>query len=199
AAGLPPAAREVATGPARSDLALSLAPTSTAGSGLEATFKYSRDRFDAATIDRLAGQLERLLEAAVADPGRRLLDLPLLGAAERHQVVREWNATEAAYPRDLCLHERIALQARGTPDEGAGGYEGAPLAYRELDPRANQLAHRLRRLGVGPEVLVGVAVERSLELVVGLLGVLKAGGAYLPLDPSYPAERLAYMVEDARV
>src|SRR5262249_54967894 len=149
------------------------------------------DRFDAATIDRLAGQLERLLEAAVADPGRRLLDLPLLGAAERHQVVREWNATATDYPRDLCLHERIALHARRTPGEVAVVSAGSPLTYRELDLRANQLAHRLRRMGVGPEVLVGVAVERSLELVVGLLGVLKAGGAYLPLDPSYPAERLA--------
>ncbi|HZF08613.1 MAG TPA: amino acid adenylation domain-containing protein [Thermoanaerobaculia bacterium] len=195
--GLSLTTREVDNGTARFDLALSLAPL--AGGGLAAVWKYSRDLFDAATVDRLAGHFRQLLAAAVADPGCRLLDLPLLGSAERHQVIREWNATSAEYPKDLCLHERIAVQVRRTPEEIAVVYEGAPLTYRDLDLRANQLAHRLRRMGVGPEVLVGVAVERSLELVVGLLGVLKAGGAYLPLDPSYPADRLAYMVEDARV
>ena len=106
--------------------------------------------------------------------------------------------TTAEYPRDKCLHELFAEQAAKTPDAVAVVYEDGELRYAELDRRANQLAHHLRKLGVGPEVIVGLCVERSLEMVVGLLGILKAGGAYLPLDPGYPAERLAYMLADAR-
>jgi amino acid adenylation domain-containing protein len=194
--GLGLAAREVDNGTARFDLALSLLATET---GLAAVWKYNRDLFDATTIARLAAGFETLLAAAVAAPGRRLSALPLLGAAARHQVVLEWNATAAAGLDEGCLHELFAAQAERTPEAEAAVYEGTSLTYRELDRRANQLARHLRRLGVGPESLVGVAVERSLELVVGLLGVLKAGGAYLPLDPSYPADRLAFMVDDARV
>ncbi len=194
--GLALRAREVDNGTARFELAVSLIA---AEEGLAAVFKYSRDLFEAATIERLAGHFETLLAGAVADPGRRLSELPLLSAAERHQVVREWNATAAPRLDDEALHELIEAQVDRTPDGLAVVYEGAALTYRELDRRANQLARHLRRLGVGPEVLVGVAVERSLELMVGLLGVLKAGAAYLPLDPSYPADRLEYMIGDAQV
>ena len=139
-----------------------------------------------------------MLEGIVADPDARIGDLPLLSEAERHRVLVEWNDTAAEYPRDKCLHELFAEQAARVPDAVAVVYEESELSYGELEQRSNQLAHYLRGLGVGPEVMVGLCVERSLEMVVGLLGILKAGGAYLPLDPGYPADRLAYMLEDAR-
>jgi amino acid adenylation domain-containing protein len=141
-----------------------------------------------------------LLEGIVAAPDARLSELPLLGEAERHRLLSEWNATTAAdYPRDKCVHELFAAQAACTPDAVVLVHEDQQLTYAELDRRSNQLAHHLRGLGGGPEVIVGLCVERSPEMVIGLLGILKAGGAYLPLDPSYPAERLAYMVSDAHV
>ncbi|HKH46426.1 MAG TPA: amino acid adenylation domain-containing protein, partial [Thermoanaerobaculia bacterium] len=195
--GLALRGRETDNGTARFDLAVSLLDTE---EGLAAVFKYSRDLFDAATIERLAGHFERLLAGAAAAPERRLSELPLLSAAERQQIVVDWNATDVpALTEAGCLHELIEAQVERTPEAVAVSCEGESLTYRELDRRANQLARHLRRLGVAPEVLVGVAVERSVELMVGLLGVLKAGGAYVPLDPSYPAERLAFMVEDAEV
>ena len=134
----------------------------------------------------------------MTDPAQRLSALPLLSGAERKQLVEEWNDTAADYPRDKCLHELFGERPLRTPDAVAVVYEDRRLSYGELDARSNQLAHHLRTLGVGPEVVVGLCVERSLEMVVGLLGILKAGGAYLPLDPGYPAERLAYMLSDAR-
>ena len=159
---------------------------------------YDTRRFDAATIERLVGHFETLLAGIVASPGGRLSELPLLGEAERHRLLVEWNDTAAEYPHDKCLHELFGAQAERTPDAVAVVFEEQQLTYAELERRANQLAHHLRGLGVGPEVVVGLCIERSLEMVVGLLGILKAGGAYLPLDPSYPQERLAYMLTDAR-
>ena len=201
--GIPPVAglslrvREVDNGTARFDLAVSLVEMT---EGLAAVFKYSRDLFDATTVERLARQFEALLAGALAGPGRRVSELPLLSAAESHQVVLEWNASRDPELLERgCLHERIEEQVDRTPDAVAVVGEGGALTYRELDRRANQLARHLRRLGVGPECLVGVAVERSPEMMVGFLGVLKSGAAYLPLDPSYPAERLELMIEDARV
>ncbi len=194
-----PAVREIDNGTARFDLAVSLLGTD---QGLDAVWKYSRDLFDAATIERMAGHWAEILGGAVSDPGRRIGELPLLTAAERQQVVREWNATARIWPeaaRGRCLHEIFAAQAERTPDVVAVVFEERALTYRELDRRSGRLAHTLRRLGVGAEVLVGVAVERSVELMVGLFAVLKAGGAYLPLDPAYPAERLAFMLADSRV
>ncbi len=135
----------------------------------------------------------------VRHPERRLSQLELLPAAERAQVVEEWNRTERVYEGAACIHELFEAQAARTPEQVAVVAEGETLSYGELNARANQLAHYLRRLGVGPEVLVGLLLERSPALVVGLLGVLKAGGAYVPLDPRYPAERLRYMVRDAGV
>src|SRR3712207_466744 len=117
---------------------------------------------------------------------------------ERHQLLFEWNETHTEYPTDACIHELFEEQARRTPDAVAVVFEEEQLSYRELNRRSNQLAHYLRKLGVGPEVLVGVCMERSLEMVVGLLGILKAGGAYVPLDPAYPKERLAFMLEDSQ-
>jgi amino acid adenylation domain-containing protein len=166
---------------------------------LRGQFEYVTDLFDASTIERLAGHFSTVLEGIVAAPDARLSELPLLGEAERRQLVTEWNDTAANYPSDKCVHDLFAAQAGLTPDAVALVYEDQELTYGELDRRSNQLAHHLQKLGVGPEVIVGLCVERSPEMVIGLLGILKAGGAYLPLDPSYPAERLAYMVSDAHV
>jgi amino acid adenylation domain-containing protein len=165
---------------------------------LEGYFEYATDLFDASTVARLASHFKTLLEGIVAAPQARLSELPLLSDAERHRVVVEWNATAVDYPRDKCVHELFEAQAAKTPDAVALVYENGQLSYSELDRRSNQLGHYLRELGVGPDVIVGLCVERSLEMVVGLLGILKAGGAYLPLDPGYPEDRLAYMLGDAQ-
>jgi surfactin family lipopeptide synthetase A len=167
--------------------------------GLIGRFEYSTDLFDAATIDRMFGHWQTLLESVVADPERRLSELPLLTKAERYQLLVEWNATQTGYPVDRCIHQLFEVQVKRAPDAVAVVYEDAQLTYRELNQRANQLAHHLQQLGVGPEVLVGLYTERSLEMVVGMLGVLKAGGAYVPLDPAYPQDRLAFILQDAQV
>ncbi|MFQ5906231.1 MAG: amino acid adenylation domain-containing protein, partial [bacterium] len=135
----------------------------------------------------------------VADPEQRLSKLPLLTEAERHQLLVEWNDTRTDYPGDSCIHQLFEAQVERTPEKIAVVFEDHQLTYSELNARANQLAHYLRKSGVGPEVLVGICVERSLEMVIGLLGILKAGGAYVPLDPTYPRERLAFMLADAQV
>jgi amino acid adenylation domain-containing protein len=166
------------------------------GKGIAASWEYSTDLFDAATMERLARHFTTLLEGMAARPEARLSALPLLALEERDQVVVTWNATGRRVP-DGCVHEWIADQAARSPEAVAVVFGGESLTYRDLDWRANGLARRLRSLGVGPEVLVGLALERSLEMVVALLAVLKAGGAYVPLDPSYPEERLAYMREDS--
>jgi amino acid adenylation domain-containing protein len=147
----------------------------------------------------MLGNFQTLLEGIVANPQQRLSDLPLLTAAEQHQLLVEWNNTTKEYPQDKCIHQLFEAQVEQAPNAVAVVFEGEQLTYRELNARANQLANYLQVLGVGPEVLVGICVERSLEMLVGLLGILKAGGAYVPLDPAYPLERLAFMLEDASV
>jgi amino acid adenylation domain-containing protein len=167
---------------------------------LGGSFNYSTDLFDATTMERLCRHFQTLVAgvAGIAgSPDARLSELPLLSPAER-QAILEWNGTAADYPTEACLHELIAAQVARTPDAPALAFEDATLSYGELAARAGRLARHLCRLGVGPEVAVGVCVERSLELVVGLLAVLQAGGAYLPLDAAYPRERLARMLEDGR-
>ncbi|WP_035982226.1 AMP-binding protein, partial [Bradyrhizobium sp. STM 3843] len=156
-----------------------------------------RERFEAAAVERLLGYFARLLGEIVADPARPLAALSSLGEDERHQVVSAFNATAVKYPQSL-LYAPFAAQAARTPEKIALRFEDATLTYGELDRRANQLAHHLQQLGVGPDVVVGVLAERSFEMVVALFGILKAGGAYLPLDPGYPAERLAYVLDDAK-
>ncbi|RMF31802.1 MAG: amino acid adenylation domain-containing protein, partial [Chloroflexi bacterium] len=184
------------------DLTLSMAE---GPDGLEASVEYNTDLFDAATIRRMLDHFQTLLEAIAADPDRPIAELPLLTEAERRQLLVEWNDTATDHPQDLCVHQLFEAQAERTPDAIAvvlpsmDGGPDARLTYGELNRRANQVAHHLRRLGVGPETVVGICVERSLEMVIGALGVLKAGGAYLPLDPLYPQERLAYMLDDAGV
>ena len=144
----------------------------------------------------MAARLVRLLEAAVAGPDRSIGSLDILSAEERHSILREWNDTAVAV-EPTTLPELFAAQAKRTPDAVAVVFEEETLSYGELDARANQLAHHLQSLGVGPEMMVGLCVERSLDMVIGLLGILKAGGAYLPLDPAYPPQRLAFMLDDA--
>ncbi len=180
---------------AKLDLILNVTETS---AGLTGSWRYNRDLFDLPTAARMLRHLQTLLAGAAANPRLRVSELPVLTAAESAQLA-EWNLTEAGWPLDLCLHERIEAQVERTPGAAAVSFEGEEITYRELNVRANRLAWRLRELGVGPDVPVGICVERSLEMVVGLLAILKAGGAYVPLDPSYPAERLAYMLEDSAV
>lgn len=159
--------------------------------------EYATALFERATVERYLGNFRMVLEGMVADDGQTVDRLPLLSDAERRQVVREWNATHAAYPSHSCIHQLIEAQVERTPHAAAVVSEGESLTYGELNNRANRLAHYLRDLGVGPDTRVAICLERSLDLMVGLLGVLKAGGAYVPLDPSYPGERLRYMLEDS--
>jgi len=166
--------------------------------GLVVDCDYNADLFDEGTIGRWLGHYQTLLAGVVTDPTQRLGALPLLTGAERHQLLVTWNDTRQTLPTDQCVHDRIAAQAARTPDALAVVGPDGQLTYRELEQRANKLAHYLRRRGVGSETLVGVCLERSTAMVVGLLGILKAGGAYLPLDPAYPPERLAFMLTDAR-
>ena len=181
---------------AKFDLTLSMREEA---KGLRGSLEYSTDLFDAATIDRMIRHFERLLQGIVAGPDRHISDLPILTDAEKHQLLVEWNNTATDYPHDACIHELFEEQVKKSPDAIAVVFEDQQLTYGELNRRANQLAHYLRKLGVGPEVLVGICMERSLEMIIGLIGILKAGGAYVPLDPEYPKERLAFMMADAQV
>jgi amino acid adenylation domain-containing protein len=161
--------------------------------------EYSTDLFDRDRIERMAGHFHTLLEGIVADPDQSIATLPILTEAERHQIVFEWNDTTADYPKDKCIHHLFEDEVERTPEAIAVEFEDQQITYRELNQRANQLAHYLMALGIGPERLVGICVERSIEMVISLLGILKAGGAYVPLDTAYPKERLRFMLEDSQV
>jgi amino acid adenylation domain-containing protein len=160
--------------------------------------EYDRNRFEDATITRMLGHIQTLLEGMVTNPGRPLKDLPLLTAAERHQLLVEWNHTPVDTPKHSCIHHWFEAQVEQTPEAVAVVCGQEELTYRELNNRANQLAHYLQSLGVKPDTLVAISVERSLEMIVGFLGILKAGGAYIPIDPAYPHERRAYMLQDSQ-
>jgi amino acid adenylation domain-containing protein len=166
------------------------------GDELVLQLDYSRRRFAAAVVARMVGHLQTLLEGMAAHPQAILRDLSLLTAAERHQLLVEWNDTDTDDPADALLHKLFEAQAARTPDAVAVASDGRTLSYGGLDRRANQLAHALRKRGVGPDVLVGLCVNRTADMIVALLGIFKAGGAYVPLDPEYPAKRLAFMIED---
>lgn len=187
---------EMASVTAKYDLTLSMEETS---DGLQGLWEYNSDLFEPATISRMTGHFQTLLQAIVDNPGRAVAEVPLLSAGEQRQLLVEWNRTRIDYPYDKCIHELFEAQVARTPDAIALACADQRLSYRELDRRANQVAHHLQRLGVSAEVPVGVYIQRSLEMVTALLGVLKAGGGYVPLDPSYPEQRLAYMLEDANV
>ena len=167
--------------------------------GLIGVLEYATDLWDEASIARMAGHFQTLLGAIVDHPDRPISALAMLPQAEREQLLLGWNDTSAPYPRELCLHQMFEAQVERTPDTPAVVFDTQSLTYRQLDRRANQLAHHLRNLGVGPDVPVGLYLDRSLDMVVAIFAVLKAGGAYLPLDPSYPAGRAALMVTDAGV
>lgn len=184
----------IETGTAKFDLTLYVVETS---AGLEGNIEYNTDLFNADTIQRMIQHFERLLRSICADPEMKIAELPMLSGAERHLLLEEWNATQAVYPQEGGIVGLLEAQADRTPDAEAVWCEGRTLTHRELDQRSNQLARKLKTLGVGPDVPVGICIERSLEMVVGLLGILKAGGAYVPLDPAFPEDRLAYMLEDS--
>ena len=197
--GLEAGFEAVSTASAKFDLSLSLAERrgfDGTPAGIEGALEYASDLFDRSSVEAIAGRLVRLLEGAVADPDRAIGRLDILSPAERHTILREWNDTARAVP-GMTLPELFAAQVARTPAADAVVFEDERLSYGELDARSSQLAHHLRGLGVGPEVVVGLCIERSLAMLVGLLGILKAGGAYLPLDPDYPPERLAFMLADA--
>jgi amino acid adenylation domain-containing protein len=161
--------------------------------------RYNSDLLETDAIARMARHLQSVLSAIVANPQEQVARLPILTASEQHQLLVEWNSTHKHYDLSFCLHQLFEEQVQRTPDAVAVTFEEQQLTYQELNERANQLAGYLRKLGVKPDVLVGICVERSLEMVVGLLGILKAGGAYVPFDPEYPQERLAYMLADSQV
>ena len=167
------------------------------GDGLRVAMEYCTDLFDAGTIGRLLGHFRTLLDGIAGDPDRRLSELPLLTEPERHQVLAEWNATTTDYPRDATIGDRFRSQAARTPDAVAVIGEGERLTYRELDARSNRLARYLGSRGVGPETRVGICLERSVDLVVGTLGIVKSGAAYVPLDPSHPPDRLRFLLADS--
>jgi non-ribosomal peptide synthetase component F len=186
----------IETRTAKFDLTLVIADT---GDDLAGMVEYSQDLFEAETIERLIGHYLNALRGIAEDVGRRINELSLLDDREREQIVTEWNQTARPYPQDRCIHQMLAEQAERSPERIALIGAEEQLSYGELERRANQLGRYLQRLGVGPEVVVGLCLERSVEMVVALLGTLKAGGAYLPLDPEYPLERLSFMLEDAGV
>ncbi|MBD1814765.1 non-ribosomal peptide synthetase [Microcoleus vaginatus DQ-U2] len=167
--------------------------------GISGMVIYSADLFDEATITRLIGHFQTLLESIVANPEERIANLQYLSDQERYHLLVECNKTQADYPQDLCIHQLFEMQADRTPDAVALVFGEERVTYRELNLRSNQLARYLQKMGVGAEVLVGLCCGRSLDLIVGMLGILKAGGAYLILDPSYPAERSSFMIKDAQV
>lgn len=187
------------TGTATFDLTLSMVPSS---DGISGTFEFNTDLWEKDTIRRMAENFRALLEAVTEDPEQPVWRLPVIAEEERRRLLEEWNDTAAPAPLDKCAHQLFERHARQTPDAAAlifAGPEGAQtLTYREMDRRANQLARYLRKQGVGKETLVAISTLRSIESIIGLMGVLKAGGAYLPVDPNYPADRVAFMLSDSR-
>jgi amino acid adenylation domain-containing protein len=187
---------EVRIGITRIDLELHL---SDSPQGLSGFLIYSTELFEGATIERMIEHFRRLIESAVANPDDPISALSMMTEAERRHLLVEWNDTSRDYPRQKSVVRLFEQQVEERPDNVAVVFGDESLTYRELNARANQLAHYLISMGVGPEVLVGLSVDRSVQLIIGLLAILKAGAAYVPLDPSYPTDRLAFMLGDAQV
>ncbi|HEU5382935.1 MAG TPA: amino acid adenylation domain-containing protein [Ktedonobacteraceae bacterium] len=185
-----PVAIETAT--TRFDLSLILQESS---DGIHGYVEYNSDLFEVATIERMMDQYQRVLADAVARPECRVSNLQLLSSFEKQRLLVDWNVTQTESPVQQPIHQQFEVQAARTPEAIALIIDDEYLSYQELNERANQLAHYLRALHVGPEVIVGICMERSLEMIIGILGILKAGGAYVPLDPAYPSERLASLVQ----
>ena len=194
--GLTVQSSEIGSGAAKFDLSLSMWET---GDEIMGALLYHSELFDEATIARMAGHFQTLVAEIISDPDRPIARLALLSAVEQRALLTEWNQDAADYTSGLCVHTLFEAQAARTPDAVAIVLDGACLTYRELDERANQLAHELGCLGAGPELAVGMCLERSLAAIVALLGTLKSGAAYVPLDPAYPRDRLHYLAADAQV
>lgn len=189
-------------GISRLDLSLFIWETLTSesqGGGLTTHYSFNADLWNHATIDRMAGHYQAVLETILADPDNRIAALPFLTRPERHQLRLEWNSVMVETPREACMHELFESQVEATPDRVAVIFEDDHLSYHGLNRRSNQLGHMLQRIGVGPEDVAGIFLERSVEMIVGVLGIMKAGGAYLPLDPRYPKDRASFMLKDAGV
>ena len=182
-------------GTAKFDLTFTIVKS---GGSFNCCAEYNSDLFDVATVRRMLGHYERLLTSVAANPDQCLSDVPLLTDAEREQMLVEWNHTGADFPRGQCVHDLFTAQVAATPNAVAVVFGEQSLTYQELDWRANQLAHHLKFLGAGPDRLVAVSMDRSLEMVIALLGALKAGAAYVPLDPAFPADRLRFMLDDCK-
>src|ERR1051326_5583807 len=185
--------QQVTSDLAKFELTLALKETER---GLLAQVEYNRDLFDEPFIQRLFGHYETLLRSVVLDPKQRISQLPLLTPQERHQLLTQWNDTKTTYPIDSCVHHLFEEQAARKPRALAIQYGPKTLTYGELNVRANQLAHYLKRFQIGPDTRVGVCLERSIDLVISFLAIVKAGAAYVPLDPDYPQERLEFMLND---
>ena len=194
--GLSASPVDVPVSTTRFDLVLNLEESE---AGLRGALEYSTDLFDSETADRMVGHLLTLLRSVAADPAAKVLEIPVLTDGERTRILGDWAGGSAEFDADTTPESPLRGSGRADARRGGRHVRREALRYRELNARANQLAHRLQRLGVGPDVLVGLCVERSLDLVVAILGILKAGGAYVPLDPAYPPDRLALLLEDAGV
>jgi amino acid adenylation domain-containing protein len=187
---------EATTHTAKFDLTLLLEE---AGGGIKGCLEYKTDLFETGSIKRLLQRFQLLLQGIVAHPERRLSQLPLMNEAERQQLLTDWNQTTTPYERDACIHEIFESRVRETPQATALVFQGRQITYVELNERANQLAHRLRKSGVQPDAPVGLCLDRSPEMIIAMLAILKAGGAYVPLDANVPRERLAFMIRDTGV
>lgn len=187
---------ELASAASKFDLSLDIEEKT---DGLFVSLEYSTELFAPGTIERMLGHFQNLLAAVVSDPQQRVGELRLLNESERRELLVDRNDTRADFPLDVCVHQLFEARVARSPEAIAVEFQGERMTYRELNSRANQLANYLRQSGVGPEMLVGVCFERSVEMLVAIIGVLKAGGGYLPLDPKYPRERIAFMIEDAAV
>jgi non-ribosomal peptide synthetase component F len=166
--------------------------------GLDVGLEYNPDLFNAGTAERLVGCFETLLTSIAENPDWRISQFALLSPAESSQLLQQWNQTSVSFPA-RCVHKLYEEQVERRPLATALVFENRQFSYRELNARANRLGHYLRGFGVGPEVLVGICVERSVEMIVGVLGVLKAGGAFVPIDPKHPQERIDFIIDDARL
>jgi amino acid adenylation domain-containing protein len=167
--------------------------------GFLTEFEYNTDLFEKATIERMQNHFQTLLQNIVADPQQCISELSLIADEEKNLILRDWNKTQVDFPNNKCIHELFEERVAKTPNKTAVVFADKQLTFSKLNERANQLAYYLINLGVGPEKLVGISIERSIEMVVGLLGVLKAGGVYVPIDPAYPEDRIAYIIDDAEI
>ncbi|MBT5270698.1 MAG: amino acid adenylation domain-containing protein, partial [Candidatus Marinimicrobia bacterium] len=194
--GLNEGAIELKNTKAKFDLSLFMEE---ANQGIVGAFEYNTDLFDKSTIQRMIAHFKTLLVAVTDNPEKRLQEYSLLTKSERHQILVEWNETGINYPRGKCIHQLFEEQVEQTPDAVAVMFEEQYVTYRQLNTKANKLANYLKNLGVGPEMLIGICLERSIEMIIALLGILKSGGTYVPLDSDYPEERLSFMVEDSGI